>query len=412
MLGLAVGWLLLAGVGFFCWRANVRGPGVVAGLICGALVTWILVRRMVAAAEPDYHAIARSVEGRHPDLHALLVTAVEQRPEAGGSLNFLQQRVVAHAVAEVRRRDCVKTVPASHLAGAVAFQIAALALLGISALGLLRTGTPVPMARAGTVEEEISVTPGDVELEKGSGLVVLAKFGHTVPSEAVLVLSPLNKPVQRIALMKNLDDPVFGGGVPEVQGELSYRVEFSGHASRDFHVKVFEHPRLDRADARVRHPEFAKLPDKTIADTRRVGAEQGATLDVSFQLNKPVQSASLVAKDGSVVPLIVDPAKAVAELKDFPVRESKVWELKLKDAEGRANKLPAIFTLDALPNRRPELKVVTPKGDQRVSPIEEMAFRVEAWDDFGLRAAGISYSIGGAETKEIVLANDSKADER
>ena len=58
------------------------------------------------------------------------------------------------------------------------------------------------------------------------------------------------------------------------------------------------------------------------------------------------------------------------------------------------------------------LKIVTPKGDQRVSPIEEVAFRVEAWDDFGLRAAGISYSIGGGEAKEITLAHDSKPDER
>ena len=212
--------------------------------------------------------------------------------------------------------------------------------------------------------------------------------------------------------MKNLDDPVFGGGVPEVTGVLSYRVEYAGRASREFTVKVFEHPRLDRADARMRFPEFAKLPEKLIADTRRVSAVQGATLDVAFQLNKPVQSAQLVAKDGSVVPLRVDAAKAVVELKDFPVSKSAVWELKLKDADGRANKLAATFSLDALPNRRPELKIVTPKGDQRVSQIEEVAFRVDAWDDFGLRAAGISYSIGGGETKEIALARDSKPDEK
>jgi hypothetical protein len=233
-----------------------------------------------------------------------------------------------------------------------------------------------------------------------------------VPSEAVLVLAPVNAPANRIPLVKNLDDPIFGGGVPEVTGDLSYRVEYAGRATRDFMVKVFEHPRLDRADAVVHFPVFAKLPDKVIADTRRVSAVQGAKLDVSFQLNKPVRSAQLVAKDGSVVPLIVDGTKAIAELKDFPVNKSAVWELKLKDADGRANKLAATFSLDSLPNRRPELKTVTPKGDQRVSPIEEVAFRVDAWDDFGLRAAGISYSIGGGEAKEIALARESKPDEK
>jgi hypothetical protein len=413
MLWLAAGWLLLAGAVFLLWRQHVRGPGVVAGFVAAALAVWVIARRAIASWEPDYFAIARSVEQRHPDLHALLVTAVEQRPEEkGGRLNFLQQRVVANAVAEVRKRDCVETVPGWQLAAAAALQIVMLALLGFSVAGLRGSTKQNPAPFAETQLEDVAVTPGDVELERGSGLVVLAKFAGNVPSEAVLVLSPVNAPAKRVPLVKNLDDPVFGGGVPEVTGDLSYRVEYAGRASRDFRVKVFEHPRLDRADARVVHPEFAKLPDKLIADTRRVSAVQGAKLDVSFQLNKPVQSASLVAKDGSVVPLIVDPAKAVVELKDFPVSESKVWELKLKDSEGRANKLATTFTLDALANRRPEMKVLTPKGDQRVSPIEEMAFRVDAWDDFGLRAAGISYSIGGGETKEIVLAHDSKPDEK
>jgi hypothetical protein len=413
MLCSAAVWLVLGAIGFALWRSDVRGAAAVGGLGGAALIAWIAVRRTIAAWEPDYLAIARSVEHRHPDLHALLVTAVEQRADpATGKLDFLQQRVVADAVAEMRRRDCVQTVPGWQLAGATALQFAMLALLGFSAAALRPSSENAPRPVANRTREEVTVTPGDVELERGAGLVVLAKFGRDVPSEAVLLLTPKNAPAKRIPLVKNLDDPVFGGGVPEVTGVLSYRVEYAGRASREFTVKVFEHPRLDRADARMRFPEFAKLPEKLIADTRRVSAVQGATLDVAFQLNKPVQSAQLVAKDGSVVPLRVDAAKAVVELKDFPVSKSAVWELKLKDADGRANKLAATFSLDALPNRRPELKIVTPKGDQRVSQIEEVAFRVDAWDDFGLRAAGISYSIGGGETKEIALARDSKPDEK
>jgi len=413
MLCSAAVWLVLGAIGFALWRSDVRGAAAVGGLGGAALIAWIAVRRKISAWEPDYLGIARSVEHRHPDLHALLVTAVEQRADpATGKLDFLQQRVVADAVAEMRKRDCVQTVPGWQLAGATALQFALLALLGFSAVALRPSSENAPRAVANRTQEEVTVTPGDVELERGAGLVVLAKFGRDVPSEAALLLSPKNAPAKRIPLVKNLDDPVFGGGVPEVTGDLSYRVEYAGRASREFTVKVFEHPRLDRADASVRFPEFAKLPEKLIADTRRVSAVQGATLDVAFQLNKPVQSAQLVAKDGSVVPLRVDAAKAVVELKGFPVSKSAVWELKLKDADGRANKLAATFSLDALPNRRPELKIVTPKGDQRVSQIEEVAFRVDAWDDFGLRAAGISYSIGGGETKEIALARDSKPDEK
>ncbi|MEO6789050.1 MAG: hypothetical protein ABI318_23255, partial [Chthoniobacteraceae bacterium] len=263
MLRLAASWLVLAVMAFFLWRANVNGTAAVAAFVVAGVAAWMVLRRRVATWEPDYVTIARSVEQRHPDLHALLVTAVEQQPETpADGLNFLQQRVVAEAVGEVRRRNCVETVPGWQLAGAGALQFAMLALAGMSVAGLLGSSRRASPGAAEKQREEVIVTPGDTEIERGGGLVVLAKFGASVPSEAVLVLSPVNAPAKRIPLVKNLDDPVFGGGVPEVTGDLSYRVEFAGRATRDFHVKVFEHPRLDRADALVRYPEFAKLPDK------------------------------------------------------------------------------------------------------------------------------------------------------
>ncbi|MEI9893720.1 MAG: hypothetical protein WDN28_07415 [Chthoniobacter sp.] len=202
------------------------------------------------------------------------------------------------------------------------------------------------------------------------------------------MVQPKNQPAQRVPLVKNLDDPVFGGGLPEVDADLTYHIEYAGQSTRDFAVKVFEHPRLDRADATLRYPDYTKLPEKKVPDTHRVSGVEGTKLDVAFQLNKPVKSATLVAKDGTTVALAVQADKPVAELRDFPLKASQTYELKLEDEEGRANKLPTQFIVEALPNRRPELKFITPKGDPRVSPIEEVAFQAEVWDDFGLSHYG------------------------
>ena len=54
-------------------------------------------------------------------------------------------------------------------------------------------------------------------------------------------------------------------------------------------------------------------------------------------------------------------------------------------------------------NRSPELKLASPRGDQRVSPLEEIAFQAEAWDDFGLKGYGLTYTLGGEQSKTIVL---------
>ncbi|MEQ1850860.1 MAG: hypothetical protein ABMA01_04620, partial [Chthoniobacteraceae bacterium] len=412
-IGLGIAWLAFAGLAFAASALGLGGSGVAVLITAAAAFTGYAIWKGTTAWEPDYTGVARDIERRHPDLHALILTAVEQRPDAESrEFNYLQQRVVADAVREMRRRDCVSAVPAARVLAAGLGQFALLALLGFSVFSMKREGAGGTASGVAKIENGVSVTPGDVEVERGSGLVVLAKFGPEVPSEATLVLAPKNAPVKRLPLVKNLDDPVFGGGLPEVDGDLTYRVEYAGKATRDFQVKVFEHPRLDRADARLRYPEFAGLPEKSIPDTRSVTAVEGATLDVEFQLNKPVKTASLVSKDGAVIALSVDGTKPVAELRGHVVRANAAWELRLVDAEGRPNKLPAHFTLQAVPNRRPDLKFVTPKGDQRVSSIEEVAFRAEAWDDFGLSAAGITYSIGGGEPKDLPLVRGSKADER
>lgn len=409
-----ISWLLAGAVGAGFLLAHSSRMNSLFAALGTVIIALLISRRWVTNWEPDYRAVARTIEDRHPELHALLRTAVEQQPDRkSGQLHYLQQRVVAEAVAATRQRQWLDTIPTSRWVGAYVLRI-----LGFAAmLGAFYLIKPTPHRARPVIEkvvtkEAVTVTPGDTELEKGTGLVVLAKFHRDIPNEAVLVLRPQNQPEQRLPLVKNLDDPVFGGGLPEVDVPLTYRIEYAGESTRDFSVKVFEHPRLERADATLAFPEYTKLPEKKIPDTHRVSAVEGTKLGLDLQLNKPVKSATLVGKDGTKLPLAVQAEKPVAELRDFPVKASQTYELQLVDTDGRKNKIPAQFIVEALLNRRPELKVVTPKGDTRVSPIEEVAFRAQAWDDFGMTRYGLSYTIAGGAAKDVSLGQETKADEK
>ncbi len=405
--GAAAGALLLA----LPEASRGRWP---AALLIGTAVGFFILRVLSRLWHPDFREIARRIERGHPELHALLVTAVEQRPDTRtGQLHYLQQRVVDDAVRVTRERQWLDAISPLSWFGAYGLQIVALvAMLFVFRELELPTAQSSSSQRPVGAGLSVTVTPGDTELERGSGLVVLAKFQGDVPAEATLVLQPRNAAPQRLNLVRSLKDPVFGGGLPEVPDDLVYHVEYAGQTTRDFAVHVFEHPRLDRADATLRYPAYTKLPEKSIPDTHRVSAVEGTKLDVDFQLNKAVKSATLVAKDGAEVPLAVELGKATAGLHGFDIAKSQSYELRLVDGEGRANKLPARFVIEALPNRKPELKFVAPKGDRRVSPIEEITFRGEAWDDFGLARYGMTVNVASQGEKEIEFGRDSHADER
>ena len=191
--GLAMAWAGAAAAG---WLALIlqRALGgsfplaIPLVLSLAALVAWIGLKRS-RRWNPDYRRMARDIEQQHPKLHALLLTAVEQQADPQtGQLNFLQERVVTEAVRECKKYQWLDTVSTRQLFWMQAGHLAALAAL-VAVLLALRSTPTVPPQAVAAVANGVKVTPGDTEVEKGNGLVVLAQFEGRVPAEATLVMT-------------------------------------------------------------------------------------------------------------------------------------------------------------------------------------------------------------------------------
>ena len=391
------------------WASSLSLPLVgIAGL---AAVLFIVFRQGVSS--PDWRKLACRIEGRHPELEGRLLTAVQQRPKEGEGYNFLQQRLMSEALRHSQTADWVELIPSSRLRWAQAAHWVALVLFGVTLLNLRTTSGHRLLARtpgAGGV----TVTPGDAEVERGSTLVVLARFGGTLPPAVEMVVGETPAALRRISLVKSLADPMFGGSVPEVASNLVYHIEYGSQRTRDFHVKVFEHPRLERADADLAFPDYTGQPLKHIENTRRLSAVEGSRLDLALHLNKPVVSARLVQKDNEAkaISLSVETNRAAARLGDYVFQTNRIYELRLVDAEGRTNKVRSEFVFEVSKNRPPELRLASPRGDLRPSPLEEISFEGTVWDDFGVSAYGIGYAMAGQETKFVELGRSVPGKEK
>lgn len=409
------GWLVLVSVGvlILCglmgWRESWLAPVLAAAGLGGALAVRFRIRR----EKVDVREVVREIEQENPRLHALLLTAVEQEKESGtGGLNFLQERVVREAL-DFNRHHPWGHRSYEHLFFARAAHGAALSGFVLVLVGLI---VLAPLGGGGSSASEvlvgIEVTPGDTTVERGEGMVVLARFGGRVPVDAALVITPSEGEVTRLALARNLDDPVFGGRIPEVRGDLAYRVEYGDESTRDYRVSVYDLPRLERADAHLEYPGYTGLENKSIEDTRRVSAVEGTRVRYVMELNKPVASAVWMERDQGVVPLKPEGTRSnVVEL-EFTLERNARYALQLIDEAGRTNRVPEQFVLEVFTNRAPELKLIAPRGDDRVSPLEEVAFRAQASDDFGLRAYGLGYRFGAGEAEFVELGGDAARHEQ
>ncbi|HAV62194.1 MAG TPA: hypothetical protein DCY13_07490, partial [Verrucomicrobiales bacterium] len=389
--------------------ADAGVPNAVWILLGLALTAAVTVSIAVLRRTPDVRVVAREIEERHPELNALIQSAVEQEPDpATGELNFLQTRVVERAVQVLHRQAWVRRSVNALVFARAANQVGALALLAVL-LALNQTEPrrsllPTPER----IVRELEVLPGDAELEKGSTLVVMARFPGDGPEEATLQVLPEKGESRRLPMNRNLDDPTYGAQIANVTEDLLYRVEFPAGTSRDFKINVFEYPRLVRGDAVLAFPDYTGLPPKTVEDTRRINAVEGTQLDYQMTLNKPVASARLWSTNGTELPLRADSASSNVLHLAMTLSDSGRYFLTLVDAAGRSNRIPDEITLAVVPNREPQLRLVSPRGDQRFSPVEEVRFETEVSDDFGLLRHGLGYSINGGEHVLIELGQESE----
>lgn len=385
-------------------------------IVVGAGLAFSLWRSQHVAQDSQW--LARKIEQEFPNLEARLLTATENLENIDPrQRSYLQQRVIREAVDHGYKYAWEQTVSSPRLLASQFMHWIALGLF-LASLPMFQRSDVAENRLADAAEimagdEIVRIEPGDAKVERGTGLMVVAHFADELPRQVWLVYGGSDsQPKKRISLTRSLDDPAFGGRIENIQDDQEYHVEFDGRRSRDFEVSVFEYPRLVRADVDLTYPEYTELESNRIEDTHRVTAVEGTNLQWSLQLNKPVSTAYLEAEDGSrIEPETIDEGGELLSVIQRLTKSGR-YKLKLTDAEGRENKDPAELVVEVLPNRPPELKVAFPQGDRAVSPLEEVIFEASAWDDFGIRAVGIEYTLGAEEPKTVELLSDVPAKEK
>jgi DNA polymerase III delta prime subunit len=427
--GLAVCWLVLAlaGAALLAWARGggyaVPGIALVLMVALPAALLPIVVTWLRRIRNPLW--IARRIEKQFPDLDARLLAALEQRPDGDSKeLGFLQQTVIKQAVDHsIRHHWWIRLVPQGRMRAAQLAQWAMLIVFGAVVAGLIVDIIKHPSRSSwwmgGSANRgeafEIRVEPGDTDIERGTKLLVQARFGNShLPGDVKLLYRDAEGQVQQMPMSKSLDDPLFAGRVTSVVRDMTYAVRYGSAQTRWYKVGVFDYPELKQADARLKFPEYTGAAEKLVEDTRSVTAVEGTRATITFRLNKAVAEARLVPKQrgsekepvagAAEVNLVVDPKDPSVYSVALDLKQSQKYQLQLVDSDHRSSKEPAELAINVTPNKPPELKLQLPGHDVDVSPLEEMAVKAQVYDDYGVKRVGLSYSIAGQESKDVVLA--------
>lgn len=374
------------------------------------VVAWLKGRRNIWSDR----CIARLIEEKHPVLDSVLLTAIEHEPQAEEPNGYLHERLIDHALARAATQNwpiAVADKPYRRAAMAAVGAMAAFFIIAVTqvltevprrdAAVAAQTSTDVAPGEATTFTA--SLTPGDTEVERGSRLVVEARFTGPVPTDATLVISELDgKERDRLPMRLTVDEQVFGGLIAKVDRDAKYHVEFSEQKSDTHTVTVFDYPALVRSDVKVTPPEYTKLPTKETKNTQKVSAMEGSTIAWKIKVNKPLAEAEFFSADKESIPLKPSAEDPTVLEATMLAEKTQKYRLHLVDDRERANKNPPWFTVTVASNQLAKIDVVFPKRDVQVSAIQELPVEAKVSDDLGVTQSGAVFNIAGS-AKEIVF---------
>ncbi len=394
------------------------------------LVTFVASLTVAFARTPNVGLLeaARLIEREFPELKQSLLAAIEQAPQSNGGWGALQQQLFRQIESHGHSNTWARAVPLRRLFGAYGLSIASFLLFACAVLGATY---PNQTAKAVTenaptepteevVEEEpaidygLTVEPGDVEVERGTGLLVEARFDKTLPGEVALVFRGEDGREFQSPMSKSFDDPLFAARVPQVETAGEYHIAFDGEVSESFGVTVFDYPQIERTDIAVTFPEYTELPDTTIEDAQHVSVVEGSVVTLKFFANKPIVRVELQPVDSPASPeRIIQRVDAQPNF-DVSVQPTSAqrYIVKLSDEAGRGNKFPPEISINVVPNRPPNIKLVFPAKDLRVSPLEEVELEATVQDDFGVKDFGVKFAIAGEDERTVVLGDAVAAKEK
>ena len=363
--------------------------------------------------ELDDEHVALYVEEHEPSLEATLLAAVEAErsgdqysPElVKGLVHAAVER--AHAVDDGRRVDRKQLYRSGGVFAGVA--VAAIAVLMLLPAGV-RHGLSAllrPTTNAAAVNPySIAVAPGNVVIARGSDQLVTASLGGFTSSNATLFTRQAEgESFQRLPMLPGQAEAAFELLLLNVDEGADYFVEADGNRSPLFRIDVADLPYVDRLDQELRFPSYTGLPARVVEDAGDVAAVTGTVVALTIHTTIPAASGQLTVEGEDPVELTLQPDGTLTTA--FTVESDGFYRVELVAPDGRMVEASPRYTIDALVDQPPHVRVTKPGRDGNASPLEEVYFEAEALDDYGVAQLSLVYSVNGGDPTTVRIFDES-----
>jgi hypothetical protein len=385
--------------------ANPTGTSLIAlevavGLISiAALFTlsWQWRRR------PSNLQVARYAEERVPEMEERLISAADLLDTPAPSR--VQQLVLAEGARLVESLEVHRVIPGPVLRRQALAVVVALLAIGVAfhfSRPHLMRGWQTAQALWFPDTLSLEVRPGDARVVEGGALPLTVRIvGADADAWDAPVLLQATAPHLRDAAPLSRDGDTFSAVVPAGQHSFTYRVVSGTLASAEHRVTVRRQPRVDRISLRYEYPGFSGLAPHVDDEGGDVFGPAGTRVTVQVHTLDAVASGALTLAGAPVALESRGPRMLEGQ---FTIAADDAYRVKLDDGEGLTSQGDTEYFVRVMEDRPPDVRILRPGGDAKVTRLEEVVIEARADDDHGLSRFELVYAPRGGNERVVPLS--------
>jgi len=409
----------------------------VLGVIgCGVILYrfyYLLNRR-----HTDDRALANYVEDHIPDFEQRLHTSLEyteddlKHGKAGVSSQFIKQLwedAQVHVQRQQRQVEAVTPVRDSWISFASALGvIGVITVAFLSSEALLNAGSRLAWPFA--IEEpiiiveippdiEINVEPGDVEMQRGESITIIATVNNATPEMVNLRLQDDNVNWRDVPMTRDgtgSDSASYSYFIPSLQEDTTYYISFierGEQSSQQYRINLFDLPQIEQIDLAFDYPDYTGIEDLLEEDSGDMIVPEGTVVNLNVTFNKAIDTALVEfderipadEEEAAALPAPYDDLQLAIDgnvgTATFTVNQDGVYRISATDRTGLQSQNPLDYFIRSIEDNPPELALKRPGRDQDVMPLEEVVLEMDATDDYGLSEFTLNYSVVGADEVQV-----------
>ena len=371
---------------------------LVIGLVLGLYLFSLLNRKVKSSKE-----VALLVEQVYPDLNESCISSLELELSAKWQ-NEIEKELIRRTSIKLNDFDLERSCLPNFLA---LKNIASVFIVALLLMGCVSQTSSFDSTRAYLTDyiqgksSAILVTPGDVKIAQGTDLLVGAQV---LRGDAKLYLETVIKGERSSVEMMGRKEG-FELGLPHIFEDMTYRVFSATHSSDVFEVKVMPKPILIDYEIEVTPPAYTGEMSVKLKQSSKLAVLQGSELRIRIKAAETAK-AYLSSK---LERLHFTKREDSFTLSWLPNKDEQ-YTLELVSPEDISLRVHQ-FKVQVLGDQAPIITVLAPEKDGPIHKQDDLLFKAEVVDDYGLGQVNLMLSDSGG-LEEMYTLYDKGLDKR